>query len=388
MFIGEYGEAFTYEMEWVLHPPVLKNGIEVVRFHSMLTNPPDKVQVKDSDFVAENFTRLNLVELIVMPKTGAQFKNLGELRSAKAAALTSKGAVFHIAPMGDGKWPESTFAVTVSSPYALYQRYAETEEQIFILTTGLKGLDLDSYTAADDFVGAVGDFFYRLQPPSKTFERPNLGDMKRLSFPLLVVGLILLSMPWARTSLYPLGVAAVTASIMSSVLKLGAFYGGRWLDVIGHGALASPGPIGWAAIPLFAAAIFFRARKLSRARWWFVIVCAVVATAILVLLGAGVHDAVISGDESTAHAFSGYMFGVGLFYGACLGLTASRRSMAGSSPALLVLLTLCLSPQASAQGVTHADRLEGNSPHRFEQIQADLRADASDARTAEDARPE
>lgn len=321
MYIGEYGESFTYEMEWVLHPPVLNNGIEVVRFHSMLTNPPEKMQVKDSDFKAENFTPHNLVELVVMPKTGDQFKDLGALRTAKTAALAEKGAVFRIEPMGDGKWPESTFAVFISSPYPLYQRYAETKGEIIILTTGLKGMGNGTlgYSAGGDFVGALGDYLYKLQPPHKVIESPNLGEMKRVAFPLLIIGLLLLAFPWARALFFPLGTAAVIASILSSTLKLGAFYSARWLDGIGHGGWVSPGPLGWAAIPLFAAAIYLRARRLSRTRWWVVIVCAVIATAILVVVGAAMHDEVVRGDDTIASAFASYMFAVGLFYGGCLG---------------------------------------------------------------------
>lgn len=372
LYIGHYGETLTYSEAWTLRPPVLTDGIEVVRFYpvwfSLLSE--HRQAINDSDYNApENFAPLQLVQLLVIPKKSEGFKDLATLRAAKEQDLTAKGYSFRIKDSPANSWPKNTFQVFVSTPYRLHQLYAESDGRIFILTGGLDapgelkadGMTMPRFDALfeSDFINSLWGYFDRQRRiDAKKNEPIDLSPLKRICLPLAAIGLLFFGIPWAKKYTRPLAAAAFSSAVLGGVLLVVSFYGARWLIGIGREDWVSPGIIGWTSIPALLGALIYRSRKLEPTHKWVVRGASLIST-ILLLLGAyAFQNAPPSYMYSVADDFSTLMFWVGVQSGFCFGLSVNYGPNSGRKSLLaLIFFSFVLAPpHASAQD--DSDRVE------------------------------
>ena len=138
-YVGHYGEVFKLRGGWEIRPS-MHGETEVINHYPLDYNQPDQ---KPEDFIAENFTRDRLVQLIILPWSASASKSLDELKRLKIADLKSSGVEFRIVDKpflgyghSDQEWPKGTFEVLIAKPYLLSQLYTSSGAQLAILTTG------------------------------------------------------------------------------------------------------------------------------------------------------------------------------------------------------------------------------------------------------------
>lgn len=360
-FIGHYGETLSYSSAWVLHAAFLRDGIEVVRFHSPDIRPyPDSPPraAKDSDFEkVENFAPLKLTQLLVIPHREPDF-DLEALRVRKIEELKAQGATFEVqgAPMPVSYWPKNTFQVYVTAPYRLHQLYVESENKLFILTGGLdvekSGDNFFSVFFAEEFIQSLGRYFERLHrvpfiPPPESFD--PLGQFARFVFlPLFAAGLILFGVPWKKQHTRPVAAAALSAAVLGATLHAGGFYLARALSGAGRMELIAPGVIGWMLAPLILGAVYYRSRDLDRPWRWAARTFSALAAFIIVDFGMYAQNLLAVDHAPVAENFSNFMCWVGMLCGACFGLSrGNARKSAGRGMLALAFVLLVANPTAA-----------------------------------------
>lgn len=138
LFVGAYGEIIELPYGWTADP-IMRGAAEIVYIHRKSFDDfgLKPFRPKPSDYKPENFEALGLMELMVIPKNApGGFRSLAELRQAKEEELLSSGTEYksaETAPLGE--WPKGTFYIATSRPYRLLQTYAESEKELYILTT-------------------------------------------------------------------------------------------------------------------------------------------------------------------------------------------------------------------------------------------------------------
>lgn len=144
-YVGRYGEVFKLNSDWQIVPE-MQGKVEVINYYPKYAHdrPAGSLKLfrpKASDFAPENFSRLGLVQLAIIPRSSDVYRSLDELKEAKIQNLQASGVRFQVldypspAPL-NGSWPAGTFEIYVSSPYRLSQLYTATQNYLAILTHG------------------------------------------------------------------------------------------------------------------------------------------------------------------------------------------------------------------------------------------------------------
>lgn len=138
-YVGHYGEAIEIPYYWIAEAE-LRGTTEAVYFHRKFSddNSLHPFQPKAADYKPENFARLELMELVVIPKNApGGLRSLKAIRLAKEKEIAAKGPDSKIsAEQYEYKWPRGTFQVRTSQPYRMVQTYGESPKEFYILTTG------------------------------------------------------------------------------------------------------------------------------------------------------------------------------------------------------------------------------------------------------------
>jgi hypothetical protein len=148
IFVGHFGETLRLPYFWAADAR-MQGPMEVVNFH-LATIEPMKVvsppfNPKSKDYIPENFKRLRLMQLLVIPKNvPGGFKSLDEIREAKSRELDAAGDSYKLEKLGNYRWPPDSFMVWISTPYTLFQFYTQSDKNIFILTSGSGPYDENS----------------------------------------------------------------------------------------------------------------------------------------------------------------------------------------------------------------------------------------------------
>lgn len=139
VFSGHYGESLRMSQFWIARAE-LQGSIEVVYFHPDRVDPlkhfSPPYKPGNEEFVPENFGKLRLIQMKVIPKKGGP-RSMKELRDSREKELAEAGvqAKFQT-PVGLGSWPADSFQVMISTPYTLFQAYAAGGEHFFVMTSG------------------------------------------------------------------------------------------------------------------------------------------------------------------------------------------------------------------------------------------------------------
>jgi hypothetical protein len=367
-YVGHYGEVLSFRKDdWVLSKPILlKNGIEVVRFHSSYGDTEKSFRiVPDAAFDRlENYTPMALAQLVVIPEGARGFTDIAALRAAKTKDLAAQGASFEIigAPMPADQWPKGTFQVRVTSPYRLHQVYAQDGGKLFILTGGYDSADPDDHrfevTFDDQLIGSLGDYFERLHrvaeaPEPERFDFSYSGS-RWICLPLLSAGLLLLGALRRRRGARLAAYAALASAGSGLFLRTVSFF--AILRFTDRGNPLTLVALSGLTLPAIAGLIIYRSRRLTPRLKIAVRLLTLCAVALLLaLLGPAAQD-ILAGGQTLATGVSIWMFFVGLFLGACLGLTFDRQDIpaSGRLSALAVLFTLFASAPAPARAQTRS----------------------------------
>lgn len=188
IYVGNYGETLEIPGGWAAEAE-MHGEAEVVRFHRaykdlLKLHPYD---VKGSDYKPENFTKMGLIQVIVIPKTApGGFHDLAAMRRAKEADLRKESVEYGLkdADVNNAFWTPPAFDVVVTRPYRLAQTYAQSRSELFILTTGYDfrakdyGFTRDEIAeledAADTVTRSLSDDLAKVQSPTK---RPPEDDV-------------------------------------------------------------------------------------------------------------------------------------------------------------------------------------------------------------------
>lgn len=139
VYAGHYGALLEMDSDWTAEAR-MEGATEVVNFHrkshDILGRRP--VLSQPSDYKAENFAPMTLMELIVIPKNApGGLRSLRALRDAKENELKRTPIVFEINEVtNNDTWPLGTFHVQITAPYRLWQVYSESPNEFYILTLG------------------------------------------------------------------------------------------------------------------------------------------------------------------------------------------------------------------------------------------------------------
>ncbi|MBI2387226.1 MAG: hypothetical protein HYV14_14635 [Elusimicrobia bacterium] len=138
IFVGHYGETIELPHNWTAEAE-LRDETEAVYFHRKSHDDFGfrPFQPKKADYKPESFTPMGLVELVVIPKDApGGLRSLKAIRAAKESELKQTGAEYKIFN-GGGDWPLTAFHVETIRPYKLWQTYAESPNEFYILTMGI-----------------------------------------------------------------------------------------------------------------------------------------------------------------------------------------------------------------------------------------------------------
>lgn len=185
VFVGHFGETLRLPY-FVAVDATMRGPMERVNFHFRTVDPAKFVSAPFSpsakDFVPENFARLRLMQMLVIPKdVPGGFRSLDALREAKAKELSATGNSFDLRQIGGYPWPPETFSVSITTPYPLFQLYTQSDKNFFIVTIGE---DPFVATPKDRFLASSGSslcnslstYLYQFIPPPKEEVAPlDLG---------------------------------------------------------------------------------------------------------------------------------------------------------------------------------------------------------------------
>ncbi|PIR16110.1 MAG: hypothetical protein COV48_10685, partial [Elusimicrobia bacterium CG11_big_fil_rev_8_21_14_0_20_64_6] len=145
IFVGHFGETVRLADFWSVDAR-MQGPMEVVNFH-LATMDPMKVvsppfNTTPKDFATENFKRLRLMQMLVIPKdVPGGFQSLAQLRLAKEKELNATGSGYTLQELGEHSWPPDSFVVTISTPYAIFQLYTQSDKYLFFVTSGASPFD-------------------------------------------------------------------------------------------------------------------------------------------------------------------------------------------------------------------------------------------------------
>jgi len=181
LFVGNYGETFEFPNDDIVETD-MHNTIEDVRVHKKFqTNPAsglsELVKIPILDYQPENFEKLHLQELLVIPKDGPnnEFKTIAALKTAVLqhyAGLNLKYVVLD-PRQWDSNWPVGSFEIVTTSPYHRWEIFSESLHEFYDLSAGVDpaGMDAESMIAKSLAKSLSGSFpskkdeFKKLVPP-------------------------------------------------------------------------------------------------------------------------------------------------------------------------------------------------------------------------------
>lgn len=130
-FEGKYGEIVQYPAKYAVESEMHKS-IEIVRFS------PAGAKVDKSAFnVQQNYDKLDLMQLLIIPKAGSKVRSIDEVRAKKEAEFRAGGLNFWIKP-AKSFLPGSIF-VRVYEPYRQVHAYIEGTHYFFSVLGGRLG---------------------------------------------------------------------------------------------------------------------------------------------------------------------------------------------------------------------------------------------------------
>lgn len=192
IFVGHFGETVRLAHFWAVDAK-MHGPMEAVNFHLKTLDPLGNAppfNPKPKDYVPENFKRLRLMQMLVIPKdVPGGFQSLAKLREAKAKELNATGSGYELQEVGDYPWPPDSFQVSISTPYRLYQLYTQSDKNFFIITSGAGPHDVNP----DDpiLTNATADLTNSLSTHLDDF---RLKIMAEKNFPY---DLRIIAIPWA-----------------------------------------------------------------------------------------------------------------------------------------------------------------------------------------------
>jgi len=157
LFVGNYGESFTFDSSKFAVSAQMHGRIEDVRLY------PKNLHPTDADYVPKNFQALGLRELLVIPKDlQGGFSRLMMLVFVKRKAFAADSKINFQEfrpPEGGSQWPPNTteFAVSFKSGPRVWQLYSQSHDQFFIWTTGF-----DPGQGADAPLQSLDGFLMRI----------------------------------------------------------------------------------------------------------------------------------------------------------------------------------------------------------------------------------
>lgn len=139
LFVGKFREVIELPSDWSVMVDA-RGPMEAAYFHRKYADNASRVPFtpKPDDYGIENFARLELMELLVIPKNArGGFQSLADIRAAKQAengpSATDTRIFDETAERG---WPPGTFHVLTTRPFRVVQTYTESATEYFILTNG------------------------------------------------------------------------------------------------------------------------------------------------------------------------------------------------------------------------------------------------------------
>lgn len=161
-FVGHYGEVLKFRSGWEIRASMHGEAEVINHFPKIRILPSgaaERFEPTAEDFVPENFTKDELIQLIILPWSASSSKNLRELKRLKILDLKSSGVDYRIVDnpfpgfghMGR-KWPEGTFEVFIATPYRLTQLYTTSGSHLAILTAGVDTPPSNVITRYSDIV--------------------------------------------------------------------------------------------------------------------------------------------------------------------------------------------------------------------------------------------
>ena len=181
-FVGHYGEMIEFPYSWIAEAE-LRGKTEAVYFHRKFSDDKNRLpfQPKPADYTLENFARLELMELIVIPKNApGGLRSLKAIRRAKEEEIAKTGADSKIIDeTNEYAWPRGTFHVKTLKPHSTVQTYGESPKEFYILTTGgsLAAGDYDlSEERAADYNYYVEHTLESLRKHLLAVHKQTLGD--------------------------------------------------------------------------------------------------------------------------------------------------------------------------------------------------------------------
>ncbi len=403
VYVGNYGEVLKYSDEFTLLPPTLDHGMEIVRFYFSDLRRLDMPIPAPADYIPENFKKLDLAEVLIIPQGNGGYQDLDALRADKIKYLRTHGATFSVdadVKLDMDPWPPKSFMVYESSPTEMTQLYAAGNGLLFIATVGR---DISKKTRMDttadslarhnfyydddvrmtmrDLLVYIGRYFETLAVAEHAREREKASGFNfraginvflRTFAPSAILGLIFFILPWGRPFFRPMAAGLWSGAALGMVLMILGFYFSRqvlrWnLD----SAFDSLWPWCTFLAPL-PSLTYLLTRKSSPLRRAIVLGLCLIATAMLFTAALDGVWHMTHGDEPLTVNFSGYALFIGFFQGFCLGLAIDipfkRRTGSG---ALALLVLVLAAPSARAQD---GGRLPYVDPHALES--PDVRTEA------------
>lgn len=136
LYVGKYGETIEVPYNWTAKVET-RNETEAVYFHRKFSDDRNLIPFnpKPADYKVENFARLELMELVVIPKNApGGFRSLDDLRAAKEKEAATTGAKITVEE-NRFAWPRGTFRVRAIRPHRVLQIYTESRNEFLILTS-------------------------------------------------------------------------------------------------------------------------------------------------------------------------------------------------------------------------------------------------------------
>lgn len=185
VFIGHFGEIVRVPHFWAVDAK-MQGPIEQVNFHFKTIDPMRMFSAsfspKATDYVPENFARLRLMQMLVIPKdVPGGFQSLEVLRESKAKDLSATGNPYDLRHVGEYPWPPGTFWISISTPYPLFQLYTQSDKNFFIVTSGASPFDLDRKdpvlaNSTAGLASSLSTYVYQfVAPPAETLSSLDLG---------------------------------------------------------------------------------------------------------------------------------------------------------------------------------------------------------------------
>ena len=139
-FVGHYGLTFNYDAALVAQAR-MEGSVEIIQLHHFLDQRFKRFIPAPGDWRPENFTKHELVQVVIAPLSLSNYATLEDLIRDKAAAMDAQGLKYELSVQKDdfvlsALEPAGTHAVLIHEPYCLEQTYYRSKSLSFILSNG------------------------------------------------------------------------------------------------------------------------------------------------------------------------------------------------------------------------------------------------------------